>query len=120
MISFSEGTCLAAASAHLDENETTVGTYVCLSHQAAVTKGQEFVLRCRLASIERRRLNFDVEVDDPTGPVSRGTHQGATVNLAYHCDARIHLNAARPIRRCGQSALSDPSQHIDAHHHRSV
>ena len=82
MISLIEGTCLAAASAHLDENETTVGTHVCVSHQAAVTEGQEFVVRCRLTSIERRRLNFDVEVDGPTGPVSRGTHQRAVVNLA--------------------------------------
>ena len=82
MISLIEGTCLAAASAHLEENETTVGTHVCVSHQAAVTEGQEFVVRCRLASIERRRLNFDVEVDGPTGPVSRGTHQRAVVPLA--------------------------------------
>lgn len=82
MISLIEGSCLTAAAAHLDDNETTVGTHVCVSHQAAVTEGEEFVVRCRLASIERRRLNFDVEVDGPSGPVSRGTHQRAVVNLA--------------------------------------
>lgn len=81
MISYIEGTCLMATRDHLEAGETTVGTHVCVSHQAAVGEGEEFVIRCRLASIEGRRLNFDVEVDGPRGPVSRGTHQRAVVNL---------------------------------------
>jgi fluoroacetyl-CoA thioesterase len=82
MVGLIEGTCLVAASAHLDEDETTVGTHVCVSHDAAVSEGEEFILRCRLASVEKRRLNFDVEVDGPRGPVCRGTHQRAVVSLA--------------------------------------
>jgi len=81
MISLIEGTCLTAARDHLDDNETTVGTHVCVSHESAVGEGEEFVIRCNLQTIERRRLTFDVEVDGPRGPVSRGTHQRAVVNL---------------------------------------
>jgi fluoroacetyl-CoA thioesterase len=80
MISFIEGCCLMATAPHLDEDETTVGTHVCVSHDAAVLEGQEFVVRGRLVSIEKRRLNFEVEVDGPAGPVSRGTHQRAVIN----------------------------------------
>jgi fluoroacetyl-CoA thioesterase len=82
LIGFIEACCLVAVSPHLDEGEATVGTHVCVSHDAAVNDGEEFVVRCSLASIEKRRLNFDVEVDGPRGQVSRGTHQRAVVNLA--------------------------------------
>lgn len=81
MVSLIEGTCLMATREHLDEGETTVGTHVCVSHESAVGEGEEFVIRCRLVGIDRRRLNFDVEVDGPRGPVSRGTHQRAVVSL---------------------------------------
>jgi fluoroacetyl-CoA thioesterase len=82
MVGLIEGACLLAAAPHLDEGETTVGTHVCVSHQGAVREGETFLIRCRLASIEKRRLNFDVEVDGPGGAVSRGTHQRAVVTLA--------------------------------------
>jgi fluoroacetyl-CoA thioesterase len=82
MVGLIEGTCLEAAAAHLEEGETTVGTHVCVSHDAAVREGQQFVVRCRLTSVEKRRLNFDVEVDGPDGPVSRGSHQRAVVSVA--------------------------------------
>jgi fluoroacetyl-CoA thioesterase len=81
MISLIEGTCLAAAQEHLDDGETTVGTHVCVSHEVAVAEGEEIVVRCRLSTIERRRLTFDVEVDGSRGRVSDGTHQRAVVSL---------------------------------------
>lgn len=82
MVGLIEGCCLLAVAPHLDEGEVTVGTHVCVSHDAAVNEGEEFVIRCRLASVEKRRLGFDVEVDGPHGQVSRGTHQRAVINLA--------------------------------------
>jgi fluoroacetyl-CoA thioesterase len=81
MIGLIEGLCLATAQEHLDEGETTVGTHVCVSHESAVSESEEFVIRCRLAEIQRRRLNFEVEVDGPSGVVSRGTHQRAVIRL---------------------------------------
>jgi fluoroacetyl-CoA thioesterase len=82
MVSLIEGACLLAAAPHLEDGETTVGTHVCISHDAAVREGEEFEIRCRLTSVEKRRLNFEVAVDGPHGQVSRGTHQRAVVNLA--------------------------------------
>jgi fluoroacetyl-CoA thioesterase len=82
MVRLIEGCCLRAVAPHLEEGEATVGTHICVGHDAAVNEGEDFVISCRLASIEKRRLNFDVSVDGPRGPVSRGTHQRAVVNLA--------------------------------------
>lgn len=82
MVGLIEACCLLAAAPHLEQGEVTVGTHVCVSHDAAVGEGQEFAIRCRLTSVEKRRLTFDVEVDGPAGQVSRGTHQRAVVSVA--------------------------------------
>jgi fluoroacetyl-CoA thioesterase len=81
MIQLIEMTCLAAAQEHLDEGETTVGTHVCVSHQAAVVEGEEFEIRVRLTEVNRRRLSFAVEVEGPRGLLSEGTHERAVVSL---------------------------------------
>jgi fluoroacetyl-CoA thioesterase len=81
MISLIEGTCLMATKPHLDDNETTVGTHVCVSHQAAALEGEEFVIRCHLTDVNKRRLTFDVTVDTARARISEGTHQRAVVSL---------------------------------------
>ena len=81
MIQLIEQTCLAAATEHLDEGETTVGTHVCVSHKAAALEGEEVVVRCQLDRLDRRRLTFDVEVEGVRGLLSDGTHERAVVQL---------------------------------------
>jgi fluoroacetyl-CoA thioesterase len=81
MISLVEGTCLAAAQEHLDAGETTVGTHVCVSHEAAVAAGEEIVVAVSLTKVDRRRLTFAVHVDGPRGRVSQGTHERAVISL---------------------------------------
>jgi fluoroacetyl-CoA thioesterase len=81
MIGLIEGTCLVAVRDHLDEGETTVGTHVCVSHQAAATEGEQITIRCRLSRIEKRRLTFDVTVDTPDARISEGTHERAVVKV---------------------------------------
>jgi fluoroacetyl-CoA thioesterase len=81
MIGLIEGTCLMATRPHLDDGETTVGTHVCVSHQAAALEDEEIVIRCRLTDVSKRRLTFDVTVDTATARISEGTHQRAVVSL---------------------------------------
>jgi fluoroacetyl-CoA thioesterase len=81
MIGLIEGTCLQAVQAHLDDGETTVGTHVCVSHQAAANEGEQFTIRCRLAKVVKRRLTFDVSVEGPAGRLSEGTHERAVISL---------------------------------------
>lgn len=82
MVGLIEQCCLLAVQPHLDEGEATVGTHICVSHESAVSEGQDFTIRCRLASVDKRRLGFEVEVDGPERPVSRGTHQRAVIKLS--------------------------------------
>jgi fluoroacetyl-CoA thioesterase len=79
MIGLIEGTCLGLTQRHLDEDETSVGTHVCVSHEAAVNVGERITVWCQLKALERRRLEFDVRVEGPRGQVSSGTHQRAVI-----------------------------------------
>ena len=82
MVSLIEGTCLGAVQDHLDAGETTVGTHVCVSHTGAASEGEDVVVHCRLAKIEKRRLTFEVEVDAPRGTISEGTHQRTVIDTS--------------------------------------
>lgn len=82
MVGLIENTCLSSVLPHLDEGETTVGTHVCVSHTGAARGGEEVRVTCRLATVERRRLTFEVEVHAPSGRISEGTHQRAVIDTA--------------------------------------
>jgi fluoroacetyl-CoA thioesterase len=82
MIGLIEQTCLQTAAEHLDEGETTVGTHVCVSHDAAAMEGEEFEVTCLLTKVDGRRLTFTVEVNGQRGRLSTGTHQRAVVPTA--------------------------------------
>jgi fluoroacetyl-CoA thioesterase len=86
LVAFVEECCTLASDPYMDEGEATVGTHVCISHDAMVEEGEDFTVRCRLASVNKRRLNFEVEVAGPRGPVSTGTHQRAVVRLSRVVD----------------------------------
>jgi fluoroacetyl-CoA thioesterase len=80
MVSLIEQTCLLAAREHLDDGETTVGTHICVSHEAAALEGEGVDISCRLLAIDGRRLTFEVEVTGTRGRLSKGTHQRAVVS----------------------------------------
>lgn len=80
MISLIERTCFACAQPHLDDNETTVGTHVNVSHTGAVRAGESVKVDVRLAEMNKRRLLFHIEVTGPRGSISTGTHERAVID----------------------------------------
>ena len=82
MVQLIEETCLTAIVPHLDEGETSVGTHVSVSHVGPASAGEEVSVKAKLASIDRRRLTFEVEVHSPRGVISEGTHQRAVVDAS--------------------------------------
>lgn len=75
MIRLIEQTCLQAVQEHLDDDQTTVGIHVCVSHSAGVDSGEEVVVDCEITEVDRRRLVFDTTVTSGDKKVSEGTHQ---------------------------------------------
>ena len=75
MVRLIEGTCLFGVQPLLEENQTTVGIHVCVSHQAAVPSGEDVVVEGTISEVDRRRLVFDIKVTHGDTVVSEGTHQ---------------------------------------------
>ena len=80
MVQLIEQTCLRTAQDHLDEDETTVGIHICVSHAAAAMAGQEVEVRCELTERDRKRLVFATTVACGDEVVSEGTHQRFVVS----------------------------------------
>ncbi len=75
MIRLIEGTCLFGVQPRLDENQTTVGIHVCVSHEAAVASGEDVTVTGEISEVDRRRLVFEVKVTHGDKLISQGTHQ---------------------------------------------
>ncbi|MDY7101608.1 MAG: thioesterase family protein [Actinomycetota bacterium] len=80
MIMLMEQTCLLAAQPHLDENETTVGVHVCVSHVAAAAVGEEVTVHGELTERDRRKLRFQVEARCGDRVLGEGTHDRMVID----------------------------------------
>jgi len=80
MILLMEMASLQAAQPHLDDNETTVGTHVDVSHQSAARQGDTVVVDSQLIEVNRRRLTFAVRVSVGDRLIGEGTHQRAIID----------------------------------------
>lgn len=74
MVALMEGAALELAKAYLDEGMTTVGAEVHVRHLAPTPVGMKVSATARLRSIERRKMWFDIEVNDEKGKCGDGSH----------------------------------------------
>lgn len=81
LIALIEDTCLECVAPALEPGQTTVGTQVNVSHEAATPVGMLVHCACELVEIDRRRLVFQVESRDAGGIISRGTHERFIVDM---------------------------------------
>ena len=69
-----EATALELAKAYLEEGQTTVGAEIHCRHLAPTPVGMKVSATARLRSIERRKMWFDIEVNDEKGKCGEGSH----------------------------------------------
>lgn len=81
LIALIEDTCLECVAPALETGQTTVGTQVNVTHEAATPVGMKVRCTCELIEIDRRRLVYRVEAQDACGLISRGTHERFIVDM---------------------------------------
>lgn len=82
MIGLMEQASLQAIAPFLEENESSVGTKVCVSHVAAARIPSQVTVRSRLAEFTGRRYVFEVEALNQDGKtMGEGTHERAVIDL---------------------------------------
>ena len=71
---------VALAKAYLEEGQTTVGAEIHCRHLAPTPVGMKVTATAKLRSIERRKMWFDIEVNDEKGKCGEGSHLRIMVN----------------------------------------
>ena len=74
MVALMEGAALELAKAYLEEGQTTAGAEIHCRHLAPTPVGMKVSATARLRSIERRKMWFDIEVNDEKGKCGEGSH----------------------------------------------
>lgn len=74
MISMMENTCAQSVEKLLAEGESTVGTAVNITHDAATPVGMKVWCESELVEVDRRHLVFEVKAYDEAGLIGQGSH----------------------------------------------
>ena len=80
MVALMEDAALELAKSYLEEGQTTVGAEIRCRHLAPTPVGMKVTATAKLRSIERRKLWFDIEVNDEKGKCGEGSHLRVIVN----------------------------------------
>ena len=74
MLALMEATALELAKFYLEDGMTTVGAEAHVRHLAPTPVGMTVSATATLRSIERRKMWFDLEVNDEKGKCGEGSH----------------------------------------------
>ena len=74
MLALMESAALELAKEYLDEGMTTVGAEAHVRHLSPTPVGMKVSATATLRSIERRKMWFDIEVNDEKGKCGEGSH----------------------------------------------
>ena len=75
MIALMEEASQRSVAPFLEEGQSTVGTRLCVSHDAATPLGMKVWAESLLTEIDGRRLVFEVRAFDECGLIGQGTHE---------------------------------------------
>ena len=75
MIALMENAACNAIADGLEEGQSSVGTKLDVSHDAATPVGMHVTAKAELVEVDRRRLVFHVTAEDDAGPIGQGTHE---------------------------------------------
>ena len=89
-----EAAAVAALAPHLNDDETTVGTRISLTHTAPSVVGMTLTACAEITAHTERQYEFTVTVRDEIGVVAEGTHTRVLVNTS-----RFLANAATRARK---------------------
>src|SRR5262245_35440952 len=94
MIMDIERTCRDLIMEHADAGEVSVGIEVSVKHLAATLPGMNVEITVKVASVEGRKVVFEVAAKDELDAVSAGTHSRFVVDVSKTVE-RLKAKAAK-------------------------
>jgi len=80
LVALMEQAACNAVAACLDEESTSVGTLVNITHDAATGMGKKVTATATLTAVEGRKLVFEITAADEDKQIGKGTHERFIVN----------------------------------------
>jgi predicted thioesterase len=100
MILDMEHTCRELIIEHADAGEDSVGMEVCVKHLAPTLMGMTVEITVKVASVEGRKVQFEVAAKDEFDAVGSGTHTRFVVDKAKTFE-RLKAKAAKLAAKTG-------------------
>ncbi|MFL6974023.1 MAG: thioesterase family protein [Xanthobacteraceae bacterium] len=89
-----EHACRDLILEHADPGEDSVGMEVALKHLAPTLPDMEVEITVTVSAVDRRKITFDVAVQDDLEPISSGSHTRFVVEVAKTLE-RLKAKAAK-------------------------
>jgi predicted thioesterase len=96
MVGLLETAAVHALAGRLDEGETTVGTWLEVSHLAATPIGQEVRAEAELVAIDGRKLTFSLRAFDEHELIGEGRHNRMIISEARFL-ARVRAKSPKGV-----------------------
>ena len=84
MVDDAEYACFRLLEEHLDENESSVGIHVEMSHVSATPINEDARVFAEVEKVDGRKITFRVEIRDAVETVGRGQHTRFVIDRAQH------------------------------------
>ena len=88
MIALMEQAAKEAVKPFLEEDETTVGVQMNVSHDAPTPIGMKVIAKATITKVDRRMISYEVIAEDECGVIGKGVHQ------------RVVVGATRFLEKC--------------------
>lgn len=75
MIAMMEEAACGALNEYLEGDDTTVGTFMSVTHDAATPLGMEVTAKAAVTAVNGREISFEVEAFDAKGRIGGGSHK---------------------------------------------
>ena len=99
MVKDVEYTSLHMIDEHLDAGESTVGMHVAVDHLGATPLGETVEVTVKIASVDGRKIELEVEVRDRLDVVGRGRHVRFVIDVAKQAERVAKKKAALAAKK---------------------
>lgn len=80
MVGLMEWACMETLKPHMDDGEISLGTSICVSHQAATPAGMKVIVDVECLEVDGAKTKWAVTARDEVEIIGKGTHERFTIN----------------------------------------
>lgn len=80
MVGLMEWACMEALRPHMEDNEISLGTNICVSHTSATPPGMAVTVHVTLLDVEGPKTQWSISARDEQGLIGEGTHERFTID----------------------------------------